>query len=82
FTPVETPPSKQVLIIPDTTAAKTSVTPTVATAIPADKSYVVQKGDTLYNISKRFNLNVDDLKLLNNLQDNAIKIGQKLILVK
>lgn len=82
FTPVETPPSKQVLIIPDTTVTRAPAATIVATANPADKSYVVQKGDTLYNISKRFNLNIDDLKSLNNLQDNAIKIGQKLILVK
>lgn len=40
--------------------------------------YEVQKGDTLYSISKKFNLLVDDLKQKNNLLDNAISIGQKL----
>ena len=40
--------------------------------------YEVQKGDTLYSISKKFNLSVDDLKQKNNLSDNAISIGQKL----
>lgn len=40
--------------------------------------YEVQKGDTLYSISKKFNLLVDDLKQKNNLTDNAISIGQKL----
>lgn len=49
---------------------------------PADKLYTVQQGDTLYNISKRFGLTVDDLKALNNMADNNIKIGQKLIVVK
>ncbi|MRX47483.1 glucosaminidase domain-containing protein [Pedobacter puniceum] len=44
--------------------------------------YVVQTGDTLYNISKRFGLTVDDLMLLNNLSDNNIKIGQSLIIKK
>jgi hypothetical protein len=44
--------------------------------------YVVQTGDTLYNISKRFGLTVDDLILLNNLSDNNIKIGQSLIIKK
>ncbi len=40
--------------------------------------YEVQKGDTLYSISKKFNLLVDDLKRINNLSDNAISIGQRL----
>lgn len=40
--------------------------------------YEVQQGDTLYSISKKFNLLVDDLKQKNNLTDNAISIGQKL----
>jgi flagellum-specific peptidoglycan hydrolase FlgJ len=40
--------------------------------------YEVQQGDTLYSISKKFNLLVDDLKRKNNLTDNAISIGQRL----
>lgn len=40
--------------------------------------YEVQKGDTFYSISKRFNLTVDDLKQKNNLSDNTLSIGQKL----
>ena len=41
--------------------------------------YEVQKGDTLYSISKKFNLLVDDLKQKNNLSDNTLSIGQRLI---
>jgi flagellum-specific peptidoglycan hydrolase FlgJ len=40
--------------------------------------YEVQKGDTLYSISKKFNVLVDDLKQKNNLSDNALSVGQKL----
>lgn len=40
--------------------------------------YEVTKGDTLYSISKKFNITVDDLKRLNNLSDNAISIGQSI----
>ena len=40
--------------------------------------YEVTKGDTLYSISKKFNVTVDDLKQWNNLSDNAISIGQSL----
>lgn len=41
--------------------------------------YEVQKGDTLYSISKKFNVLVEDLKQKNNLADNTLSIGQKLI---
>ncbi|TDE29794.1 LysM peptidoglycan-binding domain-containing protein [Flavobacterium ranwuense] len=42
-------------------------------------SYVVQKGDTLYSISKKFDLKVDDLKQKNNLSDSILSIGQRLV---
>ena len=40
--------------------------------------YTIQQGDTLYSLSKRFNLTVDDLKKLNNMSDNTISIGQQI----
>lgn len=40
--------------------------------------YTIQQGDTLYSLSKRFKLSVDDLKKLNNMSDNAISIGQQI----
>ena len=49
---------------------------------PTGNLYTVQQGDTLYNISKRFGLTVDELKSLNDMADNSIKIGQKLIVAK
>lgn len=39
-------------------------------------SWTVSKGDTLYNISKRNGLTVEELKRLNGLTSNLIKIGQ------
>jgi flagellum-specific peptidoglycan hydrolase FlgJ len=54
----------------------------IVTTAPPDKLYTVKPGDTLYNISKRFGLTVDDLKSLNSLGDNHIKLGQKLVVVK
>lgn len=41
--------------------------------------YTVVKGDTLYSISKRFNISVDDLKRKNNLTDNSLSLGQTII---
>jgi len=43
------------------------------------KEYQVSQGDTLYSISKKFNVSIDDLKKKNNISDNALSIGQNLI---
>lgn len=40
--------------------------------------YQVAQGDTLYSISKKFNLTVEELKRKNNMSENAISIGQSL----
>lgn len=40
--------------------------------------YIVKKGDTLYSISRKVNVSVNELKKLNGLQDNIISIGQRL----
>lgn len=45
---------------------------------PSSIVWVVSKGDTLYNIAKRNNTTVDDIKNQNSLSNNLIKIGQKL----
>ncbi|SDG05867.1 Flagellum-specific peptidoglycan hydrolase FlgJ [Pedobacter terrae] len=52
--------------------------PAGAKPILADGTYTVVKGDTLYNIAKRFNLTVDQLKMLNEMTTDAIKLGQTL----
>ena len=41
--------------------------------------YIVQKGDNLYQISIKFNATVEEIKDLNNLSNNTLNIGQKLI---
>jgi len=40
----------------------------------------VEKGDTLYSLSRRYNMSVETLKTLNNLKGNALSIGQELII--
>lgn len=47
-----------------------------------DNLYIVQKGDTLYSISRKFNISVDTLKRLNKLNSNDIFVGQQLTLVE
>lgn len=43
------------------------------------EKYTVVKGDTLYSISKRFNISVEELKRKNNLVDNTLSLGQTII---
>lgn len=48
---------------------------------PSDNSYVVQEGDTLWDISRKFKgVTVEKLKALNNLKSNQLSPGMKLIL--
>lgn len=42
--------------------------------------YVVQRGDSLYSIAKKYGVGVDSLKSANNLQNNLISVGQKLVI--
>ena len=43
-----------------------------------EQFHTVIKGDTAYNISKKYNITIEQLKKLNNLIDLNIKLGQKL----
>jgi LysM repeat protein len=40
--------------------------------------HVVKPSETLYSVSRQYDVTVEDLVLWNNLQDNSISIGQKL----
>ena len=59
--------------------AQAPVRPNVPTPVTTNAStYIVQPGETLWRISKMFNVSVDQLKALNGLPDNNIRIGQTL----
>ena len=47
---------------------------------PDSTTYVVKKGDTLYQIAKKYNTTVDTIKKKNNLSSNNLSLGQKLII--
>ncbi len=42
--------------------------------------YVIKKGDTIYDLSKKFEISKDDLIKWNNLNNNNLSIGQKVYL--
>lgn len=52
--------------------------PEISPTETAYNYYTVKKGDTLWRISQKYKLTVDELKTMNNLTDNIINSGQKL----
>jgi flagellum-specific peptidoglycan hydrolase FlgJ len=44
--------------------------------------YEIQKGDTLYSLSKKFNMSVDDIMKMNGMTQNALSIGQQIKIKK
>ena len=48
------------------------------TVVPIYENYIVKKGDNLYDISKKFNTTVEQIKKDNNLSNNDLSIGQNL----
>lgn len=50
-------------------------------SIYADSSYIVKKGDTLYSISRKYQITVPELRAANNLSENdVLKAGAKLVI--
>ena len=57
--------------------------PPVVLPVPGSKTYTVQEGDTLWDISRKFEgLTIEKLKSLNNLSSNKLQPGQKLIVAQ
>ena len=53
----------------------------ITAALSADTTYKVEKGDTLYSISRKYQITVAELRTANNLSEkDVIKVGQKLII--
>ncbi|GAB4565282.1 MAG: hypothetical protein Kow0047_15720 [Anaerolineae bacterium] len=53
--------------------------PTVPpTATQGTVAYTVQEGETLFSLARRIGVTVDELKRLNNLESDAIQVGQVL----
>ena len=68
-----------------TAADAVAIRPVRATAAERERpelhfsTHTVQAGDTLYNISRRFKVSVQELRRLNHLTTDDVKLGQKLL---
>lgn len=69
-----------VWMAPGSSTAKNTVSAEAILLSPDTKTYIVQPGDTLWDISKKVpGLTVEKIKSLNNLKSNNLQPGQKLI---
>lgn len=53
---------------------------TAASEASVPDSHIVEKGETLYSLSRKYGISVTKLQDYNNIQDNTIKLGQTLFL--
>ncbi|MBO5183036.1 MAG: LysM peptidoglycan-binding domain-containing protein [Bacilli bacterium] len=67
----------QVIEIP---SATTIVTPSEDDIINEENVYTVQSGDTLWSISRKFGVSVQDIKAANNLIGDVLTIGRGLVI--
>lgn len=67
----------QLLEIPSST---TIVTPSEDDIINEQNMYTIQNGDTLWSISRKFGVSVDDIRKLNNLTSDILSVGKTLLI--
>ena len=65
----------QEIMIP---SSETIVTPSEDEIINEPNTYIVQRGDTLFSISRKFGIPVNDIKIQNNLTSDILSVGQVL----
>ena len=70
----------KVIIAADTTKTATANTVKAIAKNEVQSKHKVKKGETLFSISKEYNISVDDLKELNKLNNGKIFTGQELVI--
>lgn len=77
--PLEPTPTPGAHFLMPTPMAPVSVPP--HTAAPEMLKYIVQEGDTLFDIALRYDVGVDELVRINKMKDpNSLSVGQELLI--
>jgi membrane-bound lytic murein transglycosylase D len=72
-------PTKQLKAVAKAAAPAAAPRAAVRKQFEAHQVHQVQRGDTLFNISRRFGVSVKVLREVNNLTSDEVKLGQKLL---
>ena len=56
-----------------------SMAESTSMAMGINGSHTVEKGETLYRLSRQYGVSVEDLKAWNNMTDNTIHVGQQVV---
>ncbi len=62
----------------DISVKKAGYDQTTVVATESEKMHTVERGDTLYSLSKKYYMSIDELMQLNNLRSSAISVGQRI----
>ncbi|HNT73848.1 MAG TPA: LysM peptidoglycan-binding domain-containing protein [Anaerolineae bacterium] len=76
-TAIPVPAPTPVAGVPQPTVAPQSLT---TQSVAGERIHTVQSGETLYRLSKTYNVTVDAIKQRNNLPNENIQVGQQLII--
>lgn len=82
-TPVKVAESRPTYSPPQQTTSTNNTTTISQSPTSSDVEHVVQPGDTLYAISRKHGVSVDQIRMWNSIDEsNLLKVGQKLIIKK
>ncbi len=75
------PPAPSATPEPTATESPTPATEPTSTPVPSKCTYIVEAGDTLFSIARRFGTTVSDIAQTNGITNvNQIEVGQKLVI--
>ena len=72
----------KIYLKPNIASAKMVAVPAAVTKTATPKTHIVQAKEGLYAISKKYNISVQQLKEWNNIESDALSIGQELIIAQ
>lgn len=59
---------------------KSSSNPNEVSTVKESFMYTIKPGDTLHEIAKKYNISIDTIKYVNNLNDNNLSIGKEIMI--
>ena len=81
FTPRAPTSNSPIQIAPTVPPVMTTTSvPVLTSTVKTPHRYIVQQGDTLFSLARRYGATVEDIQRANNLADDNIYVGQQLII--